>query len=497
MIRAALVAAALVAVATAAAWFADNPGGIAIDWRGWRIETSVGTAVLLGLLVLAAFTVVHRLWLWLRHLPRRRGLSREAERRRQGYRALTRGLVAVAAGDAEESARLAKRAEALLSEPPLTLLLSAQAAQLTGDERAAERYFEAMLANPEMEFLGLRGLLRGALRGGANTKALALARRAYRLRPTSEWVQGTLLELQLGAAEWKQAEALLTDLSKRRAAPDDLVRRRRAILLLEQAAAVDATGDRAAAAALAARAHDSAPGFVPAAVAAARLYGATGKQRRAQRALEDAWRLSPHPDLAAAVAAAWPGESPVHYLRHTEALVAAKSGTREGGIVLARACVAVADWPAARNYLEAVMGSRPEARVCQLRAAIEDGEFGPGLAAREWLMRAAAAPADPAWACSNCGQPNHAWAPNCPHCLAFDALAWRAAESVEPPPEPTAPEPEPEPPAVLAPPAPPAAAPAPPPPAPARHSNLEPTQLKTMPLPPDVPTLDMDDQAYR
>ena len=116
----------------------------------------------------------------------------------------------------------------------------------------------------------LRGLLTAELRRGDTASALDHARRAYRLRPQSEWVQSTLLELQLTQRQWKQAEALLTNSAKRRGTPDATLRRRRAVLLLEQAADIERTGDRAGAAAIAERAHHAAPEFVPAGVAAAR-----------------------------------------------------------------------------------------------------------------------------------------------------------------------------------------------------------------------------------
>ena len=44
------------------------------------------------------------------------------------------------------------------------MLLSAQAAQLTGDDAAARRYFSGMLEQPETAFLALRGLLLQAQR---------------------------------------------------------------------------------------------------------------------------------------------------------------------------------------------------------------------------------------------------------------------------------------------------------------------------------------------
>src|SRR5438874_6509779 len=143
-------------VVAVAVFLADRPGRVDIVWQGWQIQSSVG--VLVAAAVLAALVVwvlVSTLWLIISS-PRRVLLSRRARQRRAGYRALAQGMVAVAAGDAQEAQRLARRADVLLADPPLTLLLSAQAAQLNGDEGAAKRFFTAMLERRETEFLGLR-----------------------------------------------------------------------------------------------------------------------------------------------------------------------------------------------------------------------------------------------------------------------------------------------------------------------------------------------------
>jgi HemY protein len=425
--RAAFLVLVLALIAFAAAWFAENPGAVAIDWGDWRVETTAGVAVGGVALLAVVVALLYRAWRWVRTSPRRLRERQEHQRRLQGYRALTRGLVAVAAGDADESQRLAKRAEALLEEPPLTLLLSAQAAQLNGDDRAAEKYFQAMLANPELEFLGLRGLLTVELRRGDTAAALEHARRAYRLRPQSEWTQSTLLELQLTQHQWKQAEALLIDSAKRRGTPEATLRRRRAVLLLEQAADIERTGDRAGAASIAERAHHAAPEFVPAAVASARLQNAIGKPKRALHVLETTWRLTPHPDLAAELFALWPQESPARRLARVQQFVASPPGHAEGLLTLARAALEAADWGLARRSLESLGGGPLEARVCRLWAELEDAEHGPGPAARDWLLRATGAPADPAWTCSRCSGHASLWQPTCPHCGSFDTLQWQPA----------------------------------------------------------------------
>lgn len=485
--RSLLALALLAVVAVAAAWLARHPGTVAVDWQGWRIESSAAVALLAVAAVAVAAAVLYRVWVWLRRGRRRMAAGREAERRRQGYRALSRGMVAVAAGDRDESAKLARRAEALLEEPPLTLLLSAQAAQLNGDDTAAARYFEAMLGNPELEFLGLRGLLTGALRAGEDPRALEYARRAYKLRPGTEWIQRTLFELQVTGGEWKQAEALLQDVGRRGAAADDETRRRRAILLLEQGRAADKAGEAPGAARLAARAASVSPGFVPASVAAAELLGRTGKARRAVKVLEAAWSHAPHPDLVAALGSLFPEEDARRRRERVQRIVARNPDHPEARLALARAALDAGDFAAARETLTA-LGPAPDARGCALWAELEDAEHGPGIAAREWLLRAARAQGSPVWSCRDCGAVAAEWSASCPRCRGFDTQEWAAAPPAAaaaalPPPEP---EPEPATPAPAAapalPPAPPvAAAVEPNPPAPPREQKL-----RAPPIP-DVP----------
>src|SRR5690606_23953069 len=109
-------------------------------------------------------------------------IRRRADQRREaGFRALTLGLAAVAAGDAEEARRQAREADRLLRDPSLTRLLSAQAAALNGDTAAAAKYFAALRDNDDTAFLGLVGLLRQALARGDDERALELADEAYAL----------------------------------------------------------------------------------------------------------------------------------------------------------------------------------------------------------------------------------------------------------------------------------------------------------------------------
>src|SRR3546814_17360228 len=66
-----------------------------------------------------------------------------------------------------------------------------------------------MLEKPETRFLGLRGLLMQALRGGDHPRALDYVRQAQALRPKTPWVATNLFELSQRTGDLDGAAAAL------------------------------------------------------------------------------------------------------------------------------------------------------------------------------------------------------------------------------------------------------------------------------------------------
>lgn len=414
----------------AAVWIAQRPGTVRIEWQGWLIETSVGVLALAALLIAIAAAVLYSLWRFLLGSPGAFGRYRQSAKRERGYLALTQGMVAVAAGDREAARKFARKADVLLNEPPLTLLLSAQAAQLNGDEQAARKYFEAMLERPETEFLGLRGLLTQALKAGDTGKAAELAQRAQFLQPKAQWPALTLLELEAKEGHWTDAEAALEKAVRAKAIPAADAPRHRAALLAERARLAAALGRTEEALTLAQKAHDQDPALVPAAALLATLRARTGNAKAARRAVENAWRTQPHPDLAEAWGTIGGDADALARVKHFEALVALDPAAVEGHLALAQAAIAARLWGEARNHLRIARETAPTARVFRLLAELARAEHGDGPEVRDWLARIPGAAPDPAWVCGRCGTEHARWSASCHRCGGFDTLAWRTGSGV-------------------------------------------------------------------
>lgn len=414
-----VVTALLVAMAV---WLADRPGQVVIHWQGWRLDTTVPVLVLGLLAILASASLALRLVRGIVGFPGRVLAARRVRRTRDGYRALSDGLAAIASGDPRRARKLARRADKLLEDRSLTGLLTAQAAELSGDETEAERRFNAMVERPETAFLGLKGLLALALKRADRSAALDYARRAWALGGPTDGIAATLFDLQARAGQWTEAEVTLAEAKKRGALTNGDLLHARALALLERSRA---TVEPHEALKLAQKAHQADPGMVAATTQAAALFHRLGKPRKAAALIDSTWRINPHPELVEASIALAPAETPLQRVKRVEKLVRANPDSPDGHIALAEAALAAKLWGQARTHLENALALRPSGGLYVLLAKLEREERQDEAAAQAWLAKSTTAPAEPAWTCHACGKSTDAWAVTCPHCGTVDGLEWR------------------------------------------------------------------------
>jgi HemY protein len=421
MLRVLVFIAVASALAFGAVWLAERPGEVSIVWGGMTIETTVAMAAIgVALLVFAGMM----LWALLRFmlgLPTAFSFASRARKRTRGYEAVSRGMVAIGAGDPSAARRHASDARKLIPDEPLALLLSAQSAQLSGDKPAAEAAFKDMLEEPTTRVLGLRGLFVEARRRGDQISARAFADEAVRLSPSLAWANDALLEFHSTAGDWAQARTAVERRAALRLSDKTESRRHRAVLLAAEALAKqDANPTDALSAAL--EALKLAPGLTPAAALAGRMLSARGDLRKAARVLEAAWREQPHPDLAAAYVNLRNGDSQKDKLDKAQALMKLKPTDPESVFAVADAAIVARDYPLARKALSPLLAAVPTVRACLLMARIEDGEHGSAGRAREWLTRSVRAPRDNAWVAD--GIVSETWLPVSPVSGRLDAFAW-------------------------------------------------------------------------
>ncbi|WP_424966245.1 heme biosynthesis protein HemY [Dinoroseobacter sp. S375] len=349
-------------------------------------------------------------------------------RERKGFEALAQGMMALASGEGRVAMAKAARAERYLGRPDLTSLLTAQAAELAGDRAKAAETYKTMLTDERTKFAGVRGLLSQRLADGDTETAMALAEKAFALKPRHTEVQDTLLRLQASDENWSGARKTLAAKLKTGDLPRDVHKRRDAVLAVSEAMDAMSANKTELADALVNDANRMAPGLVPSAAMAARVAIRAGKPRQATKLLKRAWELNPHPELAAAYAEIAPDETAAARIKRFEALIKPKPNHVESRLLMAELFIAAEDFPAARKALGDLYETAATARSLTIMAAVEKGEGSDDAIVRAWLAKAVTASRGPQWTCGNCNNIHAAWVPVCDNCGAFDALSW-----VEPP----------------------------------------------------------------
>ncbi len=424
----------IAALAMGAGLLMETDAGIRIAVAGTEItlgplQAAIGALLLLVLvwlvLKLAGFLVALIKFLNGDETAISRYFNRNRERR--GYQALAEGMMALASGEGRLAMSKAARAERFLNKPELTNLITAQAAEMTGDRKKAEAVYKQLLADDQTRFVGVRGLMKQKLADGETGVALKLAEKAFSLKPGHEETQDTLLRLQAEHADWIGARTTLNAKLKHGSLPRDVHKRRDAVLALSEARDVLADGKEIEAREAAIEANRLSPDLIPAAALAARTYIEQGKPRYAARVLKKAWEVQPHPDLAAAFAEIEPKESPEGRIKRFRTLTKSTPDNAETKMLMAELYIAAEDFPAARKALGDLPETDPTARVLTLMAAVERGEGSDDSVVRGWLTRALNAARGPQWICDNCGTVHGEWVPVCSHCKSFDTISWKSA----------------------------------------------------------------------
>ncbi|MEZ5953584.1 MAG: heme biosynthesis HemY N-terminal domain-containing protein [Hyphomonas sp.] len=376
-------------------WAYTLPGEVTVPVGQEEVRIKSGLAALgvvfLSALIAALWWIISGLFV----LPGRIGRSRKRAQARKANSALTEGLLAAEAGDADAALKLARKAAKHAEDERLKLLLEARAAEANNDWAGAERAWGQLTRLPGGQLAGLRGAATAASERGDQLTAESRAREALALKSSADWPFNSLFDLQVSKGEWEKALETLSLGEKRGMISGDSLRRRRAVL--HTARAVGLPHDRKVDAQKAlAEAIRSAPAFPPAAFHGARALMTDGKPKPAQGVLELGWKARPHPALAQLARRLVPQDTAANIAGRLQALINMNPTHRESRILAAEIAMDKADWVGAIRSLALLVEENPTARLCLLmeRALKGYGDMGE---ANRWGRMAVSASREPDW----------------------------------------------------------------------------------------------------
>lgn len=416
-----------------AVWIVDRNGTMQFGWvdqdgHDYLVKMELGFFLLciLGLVLVSIF--VYQTMKTFIDLPKSYRRYSEVRAKQRGYEALTKGLTAVAAGDAKAAKKQADLAAGLLPEDGgLPLLLEAQAARLEGREDDAVKSFVALLEHKDAGFLGVRGLLQSALDNGDDEGALVLAERALELHPKQPWILKINYDLLIRMRKWYRAEKVLSRLEKQKAIEAERALSDRVALLLAQAEDDVAEGYVSDATQEVKRVLKLSPGFAPATILLANIQKEQNNIKAAYKTVKRAWKSGTNGALVTYWMEIMPEDEAgdkLKRLRWMEKLLKYNSHSPSGLRVAAELATEAGLWGEAREYFKAAEEEGISSALYKSWAQLEEKSGGGETAVKHWLSKAADAPATKSWICQETGRRYTHWAPVAEPHGSFNTIEW-------------------------------------------------------------------------
>lgn len=415
-----------------AVWLAAQPGNIQLHWLSYKVEMALGL-FLAGLFIAVLLILsLYRLVRAIADIPAFFARKAQISRRDKAYQSLTRGLSAVAAGDAKTAVKMSRRVQSLLKDPGgLPLLLEAQAAQLEGREDEALSLFLKLSDSKDAGFLGIRGLLNASLERKDKARALAFARKGLDMHPRQPWLIELTLKLETEAKDFESALKTLRRAEKTGTMNISDIRKNKTAIALFEAEKLTREGLHKQAMRQLKTAYALDRYFVPTVQRLAEAYLLEGSRRWAVSIIERCWKMEPHPDLLPLWDQAMPrsfDKNAPRMIGWTERLTRSNPSHPESLLARAQMALRCKLWGEAREALRTIETTHEaDKRVYQLMVALEEQAKEEGtdevfIAALH--IKAAEAPSPQSWICRETGRLYSRWEPIAEPEGLFNTIEW-------------------------------------------------------------------------
>lgn len=398
-----------------------------------QLNVSIFLTILVALIITIVTTV--QLVLWVKNIPNKLARKRQEQKHKQGITALTEGFAAIAAGDSKKAITYAKKIEENLGATAISNLISAQAAQLSGDDKKTKQFYSAMLEDKKTELIALKGLLVQARKEGNIDFAIYLAKKACNVKPHVSWAPKMLVDLYKQSKDWDNMLSAIESALSKRSIESDIAARMAGVIFYIKADKEYSNNNLEAAQKFILSANKNIPIFPPIILKQAKI--ARKLQSGVNKTLKNipsSWSKTPHPDLQEAFLLLNQDIKADKLVKLAEKLVKNNPSHLQSRILVAKCAMAAEDYNKARNNLKIAINEYDVAELYNLIAEAEKSDTNNQADVKDniakWHEKSLTAMDDPSWLCETCGYTSPDWADSCYHCKSFDSFKWQEKQVI-------------------------------------------------------------------
>ena len=299
----------------------------------------------------------------------------------------------------------ARKIKKYLGNSAFSTYILSQSAVATNDFNAARKYLELLMTNPEMRFVGLKGMITISLKEKNNNDALRYLKEAKLIKPRNLWVLDQLSLLLAKSKKWEEAAKVLENISSEE---NKTVSINRASFLLKSGAnPVDS--------------WKASKNFIPAALEIMKHYLENNQERQAYEVIKVSWKSLKYIGMIELFMQKKITNLKVSLRRLKLLHKALKENINddETKLALAYASYFASLWGESASYLEKIKKENWDQRasdLCEKLKHESDRIKLPEIP--EKLARV------PKWSCASCGQEHNKWEIQCNACGDIGRIKW-------------------------------------------------------------------------
>ncbi len=406
-------------------WASKNPGDITIHWFGKNFQTDIGMGLAsIYVLILICFQI-QNISNNISIIPMQMAHKNALKRKDQYLTYITKGLSTLAAGNIKDAEKYSHKAQKIESEKHgLLLLLEAQIAQKQHKNKKASHLLEKLSNDPDAAFLGTRIRIQKAANDGNKEQLQSLTSQAIKEHAHSAWLTQAAYKTAINSHNWQEALTLLDKMNKSNTLPLNDIKNERLALLLtiydnEEKKKISTLK----------QAHKINSSFPPLIQRMSRYYLNKNKREQAVKLVKKAWKLAPHPDLAAIWEELIPEKSKgkiVYSLKWAQTLAKQNPLHFESYFFLGNVAYKSSLWGEARGYyLQAKNTNQATQKWYRAMAELERKQDNNEDAAQEWLHQAENNKIDPCWMCIQTNTTYQKWSSLAMPHNSFNTIEWQ------------------------------------------------------------------------
>ena len=407
-------------------WIISLNQKIDFSWDGIVFTGTASTILFAIILVIFLILIIQRVYLYIRHSPKRIKNNLEIRNYKKGISAIVKSFTAMFNNDAKELLIQSNKIENYLKDNPISLILKAEAARKAKKFDLAEQHYNKMLLDSNTKTLGLRGLLEQNLKKQDYHHALIYAEEIYNINSKLDWIYRTIIQILIRTKNWQKFIEINKDaygkkiISKKEYFNSISIAKYEIALIKESFSRHESLK-------LLNEANSERPNFLPIVKKFANLLINNNQTLKAKKLLFKCWLTNPHQMLLEEIMFLVKKEDG-NLINIVSKLIKNNSENYDSIVALTKANIFSNNWARAREVIKPILSSKPNRTICELMYEIEMGLSNNAQKANSWKSRALLGDAEKTWVCKHSGLSQDEWS-SISQGEHFDSLEWTWPDS--------------------------------------------------------------------